>query len=117
MTDELLPHHRLDLGLSAEELVQTLFSDDPVPDIQASVIVSHAGDECLGASWLLSRLWDRSSVFRLTSDACAVNAQAVALTGLPAERCHDLGLRRGTLARDLETLTWLITAAVQNLSP
>ena len=50
-----------------DELLEHVFSDDPAPDIHAAVVVSHAGDECLGASWLLSRLCDRASVFRLTS--------------------------------------------------
>ena len=49
------------------ELLEAVFSDDPAPDIHAAVVVSHSGDECLGASWLLSRLYDRTSVFRLSA--------------------------------------------------
>lgn len=99
------------------ELLGALFSDEPAPDIQAAVVVSHSGDECIGAAWMLSRLHDRASVFRLTSDVGSASAAAVALTGLGAERCHDLGLSRGTLATDLQNLTWLVAAAVRELGP
>jgi hypothetical protein len=103
----------------ADELLAAVFSDDPAPDVYAAVVVSHSGDECMGASWLLSRLYDRASVFRLTSRTAqeAEAAEAITLTGLPRERCHDLGLRPGTLATDLQTLTWLVAAAVQGLAP
>jgi hypothetical protein len=101
-----------------EHLLETLFSDEPTPDIHAAVVVSHSGDECMGASWLLSRLHDRASVFRVTRGAHGgLSPDAVAMTGLPAERCHDLGLEAGTLGRDLETLTWLIAAAVKGVTP
>ncbi len=101
-----------------EELLKAVFSDEPPPDIHAAVVVSHSGDECMGASWLLSRLHDRASVFRVTRGAHGgLSPDAVAMTGLPAERCYDLGLEAGTLGRDLETLTWLITAAVKDLTP
>jgi hypothetical protein len=104
--------------VSRDELLQTVFSDDPAPDIHAAVVVSHCGDECLGASWLLSRLYDRASVFRLTGlrDGSRT-ADAITLTGLPAERCFDLGLEAGTLAKDLETLVWLVSANVKSLEP
>src|SRR5262245_11092689 len=108
---------------TGQELLEVVFSDDPVPDIHAAVVVSHTGDECLGASWLLSRLYDRTSVFRVTSCAAEVRTRgrsapdAITLTGLPEERCQSLGLESGSLARDLETLTWLVSAAVRNVSP
>ncbi|HYU77882.1 MAG TPA: hypothetical protein VEK56_02795 [Vicinamibacterales bacterium] len=100
-----------------DELLEAIFSDDPAPDVQAAVIVSHAGDECLGASWLLSRLYDRASVFRLTGPKRNPAPDAITLTGLPAEHCHELGLESGTLAHDLETLTWLVSAAVKAVEP
>lgn len=108
---------------TGQELLEAVFSDDPAPDIHAVVVVSHPGDECLGASWLLSRLYDRTSVFRLTT--CAQGAtsdpittpDAITMTGLPAERCQNLGLESGSLAKDLETLTWLVSASVKSLSP
>jgi hypothetical protein len=94
-----------------------VFSEEPAPDIHAAVVVSHAGDECIGASWLLSRLFDRLSVFRVTRSAESDDTDAVTLTGLPAERCHSLGLPVGSLASDLEALTWLVAATVQPLQP
>ena len=102
---------------TADELLATVFSDEPPPDIQAAVVVSHLGDECLGASWLLSRLADRVSVFRLTSSAPILPDDPITLTGVPAARCHDLGLQPGTLSHDLEALTWLISAAVNDVHP
>jgi hypothetical protein len=100
-----------------DELLAAVFSDDPAPDIHAAVVVSHSGDECLGASWLLSRLFDRMSVFRLTSHAVPDVDDAITLTGLPAESCHNLGLEVGTLASDLEALTWLVSATVKEHRP
>jgi hypothetical protein len=102
---------------SRDELLAAVFSDEPAPDIHAAVVVSHAGDECLGASWLLSRLFDRMSVFRLTKPEMPETADAIALTGLPAEQCQNLGLEVGTLANDLEALTWLVSATVKAISP
>src|SRR5215210_8316054 len=109
----MTPH----IASTREELLEHVFSDDPAPDIQAAVIVSHAGDECLGASWLLSRLYDRASVFRLTSRGHDPATDAITLTGLPADRCHNLGCVTGALGDDLETLTWLVSAAVKTLEP
>ena len=102
---------------TGQELLEAVFSDDPAPDIHAAVVVSHPGDECLGASWLLSRLYDRTSVFRLTTCGQSATPDAITMTGLPAERCQNLGLASGSLANDLETLTWLISASVKTLSP
>ena len=109
----MTPH----IGSTREELLEHVFSDDPAPDIQAAIVVSHVGDECLGASWLLSRLHDRASVFRLTSRGHVAGTDAITLTGLPANRCHNLGWVTGSLANDLETLTWLVSAAVKTLQP
>jgi hypothetical protein len=100
-----------------DELLAAVFSDEPAPDIHAAVVVSHLGDECIGASWLLSRLFDRMSVFRLTKPDLPDRADAIALTGLPAERCQNLGLDVGSLATDLEALTWLVSATVKTLGP
>ena len=108
---------RQQLKPTGQQLLEAVFSDDPAPDMHAAVIVSHPGDECLGASWLLSRLYDRTSVFRLTTCGKGSTPDAITMTGLPAERCQNLGLESGTLAKDLETLTWLISASVKNLSP
>lgn len=102
---------------TGQELLEAVFSDDPAPDIHAAVVVSHPGDECLGASWLLSRLYDRTSVFRLTTCGQCPTSDAITMTGLPAERCQNLGLASGSLANDLEELTWLVSAAVKTLSP
>jgi hypothetical protein len=100
------------------ELLEAVFSDDPAPNIHTAVVVSHSGDECLGASWLLSRLYDRTSVFRLSPwNGRPDTSNAITLTGLPAERCVDLGLATGTLAHDLESLVWLVSATVKSLEP
>jgi hypothetical protein len=107
----------LQMLTTGQELLEAIFSDEPAPDIHAAVVVSHAGDECLGASWLLSRLYDRTSVFRLTMCAQSPTADAITLTGLPADRCQTLGLESGSLANDLESLIWLVSAAVKNVSP
>ena len=106
-----------ELAQTRDELLAAVFSEDPAPDIHAAVVVSHAGDECIGASWLLSRLFDRLSVFRATRAAMPGRTDAVTLTGLPADRCHSLGLEVGELANDLEALTWLVAATVQPLKP
>lgn len=105
------------LAPGTDELLAAVFSDDPAPDIHAAVVVSHCGDECLGASWLLSRLHDRASVFRLTTHEITGTAEAITLTGLPRDRCFNLGLTAGTLATDLQTLTWLVVAAVREVQP
>jgi hypothetical protein len=99
-----------------DELLAAIFSEEPAPDIHAAVVVAHTGDECIGASWLLSRLFDRLTVFRATQDPPA-ETDAITLTGLPAERCNTLGLSRGALADDLEALTWLVSATVRPLNP
>ncbi|HEY8509695.1 MAG TPA: hypothetical protein VIL32_15130 [Steroidobacteraceae bacterium] len=104
------------MGPSRDELLAAIFSEEPAPDIQAVMVVAHAGDECIGASWLLSRLSDRLSVFRAVQQITPA-ADAITLTGLPAHRCHSLGLAEGTLSKDLETLTWLVAAAVRPLNP
>ena len=36
---------------------------------------------------------------------------------MPADRCHNLGWVTGSLGKDLETLTWLVSAAVKTLEP
>jgi hypothetical protein len=102
---------------TASALLSSIFSDGPAPEIHAAIIVSHCGDECLGALWLLSRLWDRASLFRLTTQPHTDGADAVTLSGIPRDRCHDLGLPTGGLAEDLEALTWLITSSVKTLAP
>ena len=102
---------------TSDALLAAVFSDEPAPEIHAAVIVSHAGDECISAAWLLSRLYDRASVFRATSSPHTEAPDAVTLTGLPGERCHSLGLTPGTLGADLEALTWLVSAAVKEVNP
>lgn len=107
----------LQMLITGQELLEAVFSDEPAPDIHAAVVVSHAGDECLGASWILSRLHDRTSVFRVTACSQPPAADAITMTGLPAERCQNLGFETGSLANDLESLVWLVSAAVKNVSP
>jgi N-acetylglucosamine malate deacetylase 2 len=99
-----------------DELLTAVFSEEPAPDIQCAVVVAHPGDECIGASWLLSRLSDRLSVFRAARQPPS-ETDAITLTGLPAERCHSLGLAPGSLAKDLEALTWLVSASLRPLGP
>lgn len=125
-----------DMGTSDRELFVAVFSDDPLPDIEAAIVVAHPGDEAISASWLMARLQERTSVYCLTkaanacpgglsreapaSDAMAANAATVAcaaLAGVPYDRCHNLGLIETDLARDLEALVWLTTAAVSTLKP
>ncbi len=118
-------------------LFSSVFSDEPVPDVEAAIVVAHPGDETLSASWLLVRLQERASVFCLTSasrgcpsgfsgagagefsapQAGAGTIAAAALAGVPADRCLNLGLSEGELAHDLETLVWLTTAAVTAMRP
>jgi hypothetical protein len=50
-------------------LFTAMFSDEPVPDVEAAVVVAHPGNESANASWLLVRLGERASVFCLTNTA------------------------------------------------
>jgi hypothetical protein len=101
-------------------LFTSIFSDEPVPDIEAAIVVAHPGDEAERASWLMVRLQDRASVYCLTkaTHGCpGGTVAAAALAGVPADRCYNLGLSETELARDLETLVWLTTAAVSARHP
>ena len=122
---------------SAGSLFTAMFSDEPVPDIDAAIVVAHPGDEAVSASWLMIRLRARTSVYCLTrashgcagalssvagiealpGGASAATVAAAALAGVPHERCHNLGLPESELARDLEDLVWLTTAAVSADKP
>jgi hypothetical protein len=96
-------------------LFASVFSDAPVPDIEAAIVVAHPGDEAMSASWVLVRLQKRASVYCLTRHGAARTdgtVAAAAVAGVPADRCHNLGLTSEDLARDLETLVWLTIAAV-----
>ena len=116
-----------DLGTSGRHLFTAMFSDDPVPDVEAAIVVAHPGDESVSASWLLVRLQERASVFCLTKVAHGCpgglaphglgTIQAARLAGVPQDRCHNLGLSEQELGRDLETLVWLTTAAITTLQP
>jgi hypothetical protein len=66
------------------------------------------------------RFQERASVYCLTRavGGCAGGTiAAAALAGVPAERCHNLGLSEHELARDLEALVWMTTAAVSTHRP
>ena len=112
---------------TGSSLFTAVFSDEPLPDIEAAIIVAHPGDEAVSASWVMVRLQDRASVYCLTgaSHGCPSGLSgidcrtvaAAAIAGVPAERCLNLGLTESELARDLETLVWLTTAAVTALKP
>jgi LmbE family N-acetylglucosaminyl deacetylase len=126
-----------DACVAGSSLFASVFSDEPVPDVEVAIVVAHPGDEAASASWLMVRLQDRASVYCLTkaSHGCprglssdtpnvlpmasvavgTVGAAAVA--GVPAERCLNLGLSETELARDLEALVWLTTAAVTDRQP
>ena len=110
----------LDPGATGRNLFTTVFSDEPVPDIEAAIVVAHPGDEAVHASWLMVRFQQRASVYCLTKAAhgcVSGTVAAAAVAGVPAERCHNLGLSERELARDLETLVWLTTAAVTARQP
>lgn len=124
-------------GSSERDLFTTVFSDDPLPDVEAAIIVAHPGDEAVGASWVMARLQERASVYCLSraghgcpgglsrevmaavdpAAARAATAACAALAGVPHERCHNLGLAESELARDLEALVWLTTATVSAVKP
>lgn len=119
------------------DLFVAVFSDAPLPDIEAAIVGAHPGDEAVSTSWLMSRLQERASVYCLTeaahacpgglaresaqpTDALAARAATIAsaaLAGVPYDRCHNLGLHETEVARDLEALVWLTTAAVSTLKP
>ena len=120
------------------DLFASVFSDEPVPDIEAAIVVAHPGDEAVSASWFMARLQERTSVYCLARAAhscpggltrdtvvldatagsnTASTAAAAALAGVPPERCHNLGLSESELARDLEALVWLTMAAVSGVKP
>ena len=109
-----------DLGATGHNLFTSVFSDEPVPDIEAAIVVAHPGDEAVSASWVMARLQERASVYCLTKGIHGCRGgtvAAAALAGVPAERCHNLGMSESELARDLETLVWLTTAAVTAMQP
>lgn len=105
-----------DLGTSGRNVFTAIFSDEPMPDIEAAIIVAHPGDESASASWLMVRLQERVSVFCLTEERSRLQ-QAARLAGVPPARCHNLGMSEAELAKDLEHLVWLTTAAVTALRP
>jgi LmbE family N-acetylglucosaminyl deacetylase len=127
----------VDPDTTGRNLFGAMFSDAPVPDVEAAIVMAHPGDEAISASWLMVRLQNRVSVYCLTaaSYGCAgglnhlstahdvqsgssgATKAAAALAGVPQERCHNLGLRETELARDLESLVWLTTAAVSAEKP
>ncbi len=121
---------------SGSTLFAAVFSDEPVPDIEAAIVVAHPGDEAASASWIMVRLQERASVYCLTkpshwcpsglsgvagqasgSIVCSGTVAAAALAGVPAERCLNLGLSESELADDLEALVWLTVATVTALGP
>ena len=110
----------LDPGATGRNLFTTVFSDEPVPDIEAAIVVAHPGDEAVRASWLMVRFQQRASVYCLTKAAqgcVSGTVAAAAVAVVPADRCPNLGLSERELARDLETLVWLTTAAVTAHQP
>jgi LmbE family N-acetylglucosaminyl deacetylase len=117
----------LDSNAAGSTLFTAVFSDEPLPEIEAAIVVAHPGDEAVSASWVMVRLQDRASVYCLTrashgcpNDLGGVNgrtAAAAAVAGVPAHRCLNLGLSESELAHDLEALVWLTTAAVTALRP
>jgi hypothetical protein len=125
-----------DAGGSGRNLFTAMFSDEPVPEVEAAIVMAHPGDEAVSASWLMVRLQERASVYCLTraSHGCpgglhqqtlsdgvsggnVATRAAAALAGVPQDRCHNLGLSETELARDLETLVWLTTAAISAERP
>ena len=109
-----------DSGGTGRNLFTSVFSDEPVPDIEAAIVVAHPGDEAMSASWVMVRFHERASVYCLTrgmAGRTGGTVAAAAVAGVPPERCHNLGLSETELARDLETLVWLTTAAVTALQP
>ena len=105
-----------DLSAVGRNLFKAMFSDEPLPDVEAAIVVAHPGDESMSASWLMVRLQERASVFCLTK-AATERPQAARLAGVPAGNCHNLGVPEDELAADLEHLVWLTTAAVTSLQP
>jgi len=105
-----------DLSAVGRNLFTAMFSDEPLPDVEAAIVVAHPGDESMSASWLMVRLQERASVFCLTKGS-AGTLQAARLAGVPAGNCHNLGVPEEELAADLEHLVWLTTAAVTSLQP
>ena len=108
-----------DPTITGRNLFTSVFSDEPVPDIEAAIVVAHPGDEAMRASWVMVRFQERASVYCLTKATCGASGTvaAAALAGVPAARCHNLGMSETELGRDLETLVWLTTAAIGALHP
>ena len=104
------------VGVFGRNLFTAMFSDEPVPDVEAAIVVAHPGDASAKASWLMVRLQERASVFCLTNGGSGI-VQAAKFAGVPADHCHNLGLLEAELAHDLEHLVWLMTAAVTTLQP
>lgn len=109
-----------DHGSTGPHLFSSVFSDEPVPDIEAAIVVAHPGEEAVRASWIMVRFQERASVYCLTRTTYGCRGgtiAAAAVAGVPADRCHNLGLSSSELARDLETLVWLTAAAVATVRP
>jgi hypothetical protein len=125
-----------DTDIAGLQLFAALFSDEPMPDVEAAIVMAHPGDEAVSASWLMVRLQERASVYCLTKAshgcpggvtstrtreglraAASATIASAALAGVPEARCHNLGLAEAELANDLETLVWLTTAAVTAVRP
>jgi hypothetical protein len=126
-----------DTGTAGSSLFASVFSDEPLPDIEAAIVVAHPGDEAVSTSWLMVRLQERASVYCVTKAAhgCpggpigealsraatspvrTATVAAAALAGVPADRCVNLGLSERELGHDLETLVWLTTATITAQRP
>lgn len=119
-------------AVTGHDLFVAIFSGDPLPEMSAAIVVAHPGDESVSASWLMMRLQQRTSVYCLAQAAhgcpggvrrsgspvaAAGVAAAAELARVPAGQCHNLGLSESDLGRDLESLVWLIAAAVSERRP
>lgn len=109
-----------DHGSTGPSLFSSVFSDEPVPDIEAAIVVAHPGEEAMRASWIMVRFQERASVYCLTRTMYGCRGgtvAAAAVAGVPADRCHNFGLSSAELTRDLQTLVWLTAAAVATAQP
>jgi hypothetical protein len=99
------------------QLFASMFSDDPAPEVNAAVVVAHPGDESVGASWLLTRMQPRASVYCLTGapQACANGFSA--LSGAPVQILRATAFADATFAADVEDSVWLMAAATAVSKP
>ncbi len=103
-------------------------ADEPFSTGRVLLIVAHSDDEAIGAGAQLARLRDRIDIVHVTNGAPDNNPgyvsarlreslEALALAGIPGERCHELGITDQKTSFCLQELTRQIERLLSSLKP